>query len=182
MRIVLKCGSSTSSLIAAKRRSFCSRTILAWGVSRRRKSCVWSFMMSRFYGLPCITKKREGLIHFIFDPWPASFDHRRSVVSRLVGTIGTVRDAHFFPLWLLPKRIFHKDCRSLVMGGQMKKKDFPLFWLVRPHYLSTVAFGRSVGNIPLDILEMQNKYKIILVIVKYHDDTNGVWWLIFNFL
>jgi hypothetical protein len=91
----------------------------------------------------------KGWFHFIFDPWPASFDHRRSVVSRLVGTIGTVRDAHFFLLWLLPKRIFYIERRSLIMGRQMQKKDFPLFWLVRPHYFSTVAFGRSVGNIPL---------------------------------
>ena len=32
------------------------------------------------------------------------------------------------------------------------------FLTFRPHRLSTVAVGRSVGNILLDVLEMQGKY------------------------
>jgi hypothetical protein len=140
----LTSDNSTSSFIAAKRPGSCSRTIIAWGVSRRRKSCVWSFMMSRFYGLPYVTKKREGLIPFYFWPlarivWPPS------ECCLPVGRYHWYRSwCTFFSAMASAKTDISQRLQIVGNGGTNEEERFPAF-LTCPSALFVHRSFRPLG-------------------------------------
>jgi hypothetical protein len=65
----------------------------------------------------------------------------------------------FIPLWLCRRGEWQRASRLGRCGGMSGSGVWgSAFLTFRPHRLSTVAIGRSVGNILMDVLEMQYKY------------------------